>query len=365
MFFTVTLRAFLGLSLAASLAACVPTQTAAPPAGTAAPLVAAAAVPDTGIYLATSDNGFAVASVDPAKVPGEFQRQVVDFPSAEAPGTIVINPAARHLFFITGNGKAIRYGISVGKAGFEWSGEARVTNRRNWPTWTPPPEMIERKPELSKWEKGQPGGPTNPLGARALYLTTNGVDYGYRIHGTPDWWSIGKNASSGCIRMINQDVMDLYGRVPNGAKVIVLNADGSVPASLKLPPPAPKKKEPAPKASPAVAETTDAAGVPVPATVTVPKAPLLASPSATLPGAKPATLPTPLAAPATQPPPSMALPVTPATPAAAPATPLVTPAAPAVTPAAPAVTPSVAPSVAPIVVPACALPVVNGVCPKA
>jgi L,D-transpeptidase catalytic domain len=113
-----------------------------------------------------------------------------------------------------------------------------------------PEEMIERKPELRQWEDGMPGGLENPLGARALYLTTNGVDYGYRIHGTPEWFSIGKNASSGCIRMINQDVMDLYGRVADGAKVIVLNADGSMPTGLTLPPPQPKK--PKPVAEPAV-----------------------------------------------------------------------------------------------------------------
>jgi lipoprotein-anchoring transpeptidase ErfK/SrfK len=128
----------------------------------------------------------------------------------------------------------------VGRAGFEWSGVANVVSRKPWPTWTPPPEMIARKPELAKWEKGQPGGPTNPLGARALYLKTNGVDYGYRIHGTPEWQSIGSNASSGCIRMINQDVIDLYNRVPDGAKVIVLTRDGKIPTGLTLPP-QPKK----------------------------------------------------------------------------------------------------------------------------
>jgi lipoprotein-anchoring transpeptidase ErfK/SrfK len=189
----------------------------------------------------------------------------VDFPTDEAPGTVIIHPGERHLYFVTGNNKAIRYGISVGKAGFEWAGVAQVTNRRPWPTWTPPPEMIARKPELAKWEGGQPGGPTNPLGARALYLTTNGIDYGYRIHGTPEWQSIGANASSGCIRMINQDVIDLYGRVPSGAKVIVLTRDGDVPTRLVLPPPAPKKvataqtpPPPAPlPAAPAIPAATD------------------------------------------------------------------------------------------------------------
>ena len=223
MFYTI-FRATFGASLIAGLSACVPTTTTSTSSTTEAPVVAKAEVPAEGIYLATSDNGFPVPAVDPAKVPSEFQRQVVDFPSDQPPGTVIINPAARHLFFITGNGKAIRYGIAVGKAGFEWSGEALVTNRRPWPTWTPPKEMIERKPELSKWEKGQPGGPTNPLGARALYLTTNGVDYGYRIHGTPDWWSIGKNASSGCIRMIDQDVIDLATRVRHHAPVRVLKS---------------------------------------------------------------------------------------------------------------------------------------------
>ena len=174
---------------------------------------------------------------------------------------------------MTGKKTAIRYGISVGKAGFQWSGEALITGRKPWPTWTPPKEMIERKPELSKWEKGQPGGLDNPLGARALYLTTNGIDYGYRIHGTPEWKSIGRNASSGCIRMINQDVIDLYERVPDNTKVIVLNADGSMPKGLTLPPPQPKKPVepviivPKPSVMP-VPVVTSGSVAPAPATAT-------------------------------------------------------------------------------------------------
>lgn len=194
-----------------------------------------------GAYLSTKDDGFDVPAVDEAKVPQAYLRQEVYYPTEEVVGTVVIDPSARHLYLVTGKNKATRYGIAVGRDGFEWSGEALITSRQHWPMWTPPPEMIERKPELIKWEKGQPGGPDNPLGARALYLTTNGIDYGYRIHGTPEWFSIGKNASSGCIRMINQDVMDLYERVQDGAKVVVLNADGSYPTKLNLPPPAPKK----------------------------------------------------------------------------------------------------------------------------
>ncbi|WP_444666394.1 L,D-transpeptidase [Cereibacter changlensis] len=223
------------------LGACVP-NAALVDAGLAEP-PAPQLIPD--VYAARADGTYTVPAVPVEKVPVQYQRQSVYFPTEEVPGTIIINPQARLLHLVTGKNQAIRYGISVGAAGFEWSGEAIVANRRPWPTWTPPPEMIDRKPELAKWEKGQPGGPTNPLGARALYLETNGRDYGYRIHGTPDWQSIGRNASSGCIRMINQDVMDLYERVPAGAKVIVMTRDGQMPSGLTLPPPAPKKPKPA------------------------------------------------------------------------------------------------------------------------
>ena len=204
-------------------------------------------------YAPVVDAGLNVPGVPVDQVPTEFQRQSVTYETDQAPGTIIINPGAKQLYLVTGRNQAIRYGIAVGKAGFQWSGEALITERKTWPTWTPPEEMIERKPELRQWEKGMPGGLENPLGARALYLTTNGVDYGYRIHGTPEWFSIGKNASSGCIRMINQDVMDLYGRVGDGAKVIVLNADGSMPSGLTLPPPQPKKPKPEVGATPVVA----------------------------------------------------------------------------------------------------------------
>ncbi|MGL6210008.1 MAG: L,D-transpeptidase [Paracoccaceae bacterium] len=237
----------LSAALIGSLSACVP-DPALVEAGLAKP-------PEPkvveGVYASAKDGTFDVPAVPVEKVPAEFQRQTVYYPTDQAPGTIIINPAAKHLYLITGKNTATRYGISVGRAGFEWSGEALITERKSWPTWTPPKEMIERKPELAKWEKGQPGGTENPLGARALYLTTNGVDYGYRIHGTPEWFSIGKSASSGCIRMINQDVMDLYNRVPDGSKVIVLTATGEMPKGLTLPPPAPVKKKVA--AKPAVA----------------------------------------------------------------------------------------------------------------
>jgi lipoprotein-anchoring transpeptidase ErfK/SrfK len=226
---------------------------------------------ESGAYVARQDGTFAIPAIPLEKLPTQYQRQTVYYPTDEVPGTVIVDPAQRHLYFVSGPNTAIRYGISVGKAGFEWAGVAQVTNRKPWPTWTPPPEMIERDPRLAKWEKGQPGGPTNPLGARALYLTTNGVDYGYRIHGTPDWQSIGRNASSGCIRMINQDIIDLYGRVPANAKVIVLASDGSVPQRLVLPPPAPKKLKAVPVAAPAP--------------IALPPLPVLPRPAFTLPDA--------------------------------------------------------------------------------
>ncbi|HOZ32572.1 MAG TPA: L,D-transpeptidase [Tabrizicola sp.] len=199
--------------------------------------------PDENVYVATMDAGIQIPALPVEDIPESHRRQVVAYETDQPVGTIIINPKTRLLYYVVGKNKAIRYGISVGKAGFEWSGEAIVAEKKPWPTWTPPKEMIARKPELAKWEKGQPGGPTNPLGARAIYLTSGGRDYGYRIHGTPEWKSIGRSASSGCIRMINQDVIDLYSRLQGGEKVIVLTASGEMPKGLYIPAPiAPAKK---------------------------------------------------------------------------------------------------------------------------
>jgi lipoprotein-anchoring transpeptidase ErfK/SrfK len=215
------------------------------------PAAAPKVPPAEAVYVSTADNGFTIPAIPLEKLPEAYRRQSVAYENDEVPGTIIIHPGQRFLYYVTGPRTAIRYGIAVGRAGFEWAGEAVVTETKPWPTWTPPPEMIERDPKFAKWEKGQPGGPTNPLGARAIYLTSGGRDYGYRIHGTPDWQSIGKNASSGCIRMINQDVLDLSARVTAGSKVVVLRADGTRAAGLIVPPPAPKKPKPVPAAAPA------------------------------------------------------------------------------------------------------------------
>ncbi|MEO1105969.1 MAG: L,D-transpeptidase [Pseudomonadota bacterium] len=155
-------------------------------------------------------------------VPGDFRRQVVPFRTAEKPGTIIIDGNRHFLYFVLPNMQAIRYGIGVGREGFGWAGIVEVGRKTEWPRWTPPPEMVARDPDAAKWANGMPGGPENPLGARALYLYEGGRDTIYRIHGTTEPWSIGLDISSGCIRMHNEDVIDLYNRVEVGAKVIVL-----------------------------------------------------------------------------------------------------------------------------------------------
>ncbi len=153
---------------------------------------------------------------------GPYARQMVLFRSNEAPGTVVIHSAERFLYVVQGNGRALRYGIGVGREGFEWHGTAHIALKREWPTWTPPREMIKRQPELAKFANGMDPGLKNPLGARAMYLFNKGGDMGYRLHGSPEWNSIGKAMSSGCIRLMNQDIIDLYDRASVGAKVIVM-----------------------------------------------------------------------------------------------------------------------------------------------
>lgn len=228
----------LALTALLALGACVDPNGTIATSGPAAPAVGK--VDDT-VYSAMQDGSFTLPAVPADKVPDQFQRQSVKYETDQAAGTIIVDPSKKFLYLVTGKNTAIRYGIGVGRAGFEWSGEAVVADKKPYPTWYPPAEMIARKPELAKWENGQPGSPQNPLGARALYLKSGGKDYGYRIHGSPEWWTIGTNASSGCIRMIHQDVIDLYSRVPLGTKVIVLTASGAMPKGLFIP------KTPAPK----------------------------------------------------------------------------------------------------------------------
>ncbi len=143
-------------------------------------------------------------------------RETVNYSSRFAPGTIVISTKERRMYYVLGNGQAIRYGVGVGRPGFTWAGTKAVTRKAEWPDWTPPPQMLKRRPDLPRHMKG---GPDNPLGARALYLGSSL----YRIHGSNEPWTIGQAVSSGCIRMTNDDVTDLYGRVRVGTRVVVVN----------------------------------------------------------------------------------------------------------------------------------------------
>lgn len=176
------------------------------------------------MYAPITDDGHQLPAIPVDRMEPRLLRQMVDDPTGEAPGTIVVDTSTHHLYAVQPGGKAMRYGVSLGKAGFGWSGSAVIQWKKRWPIWTPPPEMIARRPDLAKYggdNGGMPAGPQNPLGARALYIFRDGKDTMYRLHGTPEWDSIGKNASSGCVRMLNQDVIDLYDRVTGKVPIIV------------------------------------------------------------------------------------------------------------------------------------------------
>lgn len=177
-------------------------------------------------YGSVTDAGYTLPAIPVSRLDKKFHRQIVDYSTSERPGTIVVNTRERFLYYVLPNGKAVRYGIGVGKQGFSWSGEAYVAWKQAWPTWHPPKEMAERKPDVARYvENGMGPGLNNPLGARAMYLfNEKGQDTLFRLHGTPEWGSIGTAASSGCIRLMNQDVIDLYSRVRPGrnTKVVVI-----------------------------------------------------------------------------------------------------------------------------------------------
>jgi lipoprotein-anchoring transpeptidase ErfK/SrfK len=156
-------------------------------------------------------------SPEEEQLSGAYEKQEIFFRTNEAPGTVIIDTSQRFLYLVQGNNRAIRYGIGVGRDGFQWSGLQRISRKQEWPDWRPPPEMIERQPYLPRF---MAGGPGNPLGARALYLGQTI----YRIHGTNQPQTIGHAVSSGCFRLVNDDVIDLYGRVPVGTRVIVKQA---------------------------------------------------------------------------------------------------------------------------------------------
>jgi lipoprotein-anchoring transpeptidase ErfK/SrfK len=180
------------------------------------------------VYASYTSEAAPVEAFDYAKVDSSHLRQEVEYLGPEEPGTIVVDPAARHLYHVDATGRATRYGVGVGREGFGWSGNAKINMRRTWPDWVPPTEMVNRDPQIKAQlvsttrGKGVPGGAKSPLGARALYLFADGRDTGYRIHGTTEPETVGTEVSSGCIRMVNQDIIHLYQRAPEGTKVIVV-----------------------------------------------------------------------------------------------------------------------------------------------
>jgi lipoprotein-anchoring transpeptidase ErfK/SrfK len=182
-------------------------------------------------YAAIDSEPFPVPAIELRQIAPQYLRQEVAYVTPEPAGTIIVDPANYYLYLVMPEGRAMRYGVGVGREGFGWNGAATINRKAQWPTWTPPAEMVARDPNARPWAKGMPGGPNNPLGARAMYLYQDGRDTLYRIHGTTDPLSIGKSMSSGCIRMLNQDVIDLFGRVPTGSRTIVLAAPQTIAAA--------------------------------------------------------------------------------------------------------------------------------------
>ena len=174
------------------------------------------------MYAAVFDNGISLPAVPYKDMDQRFVRRIVPNITGELPGTIVVDTANRYLYLVQPGNEAIRYGVGVGKEGFAWQGRAVIQYKKEWPVWTPPAEMVARKPELQKYANGMEPGAMNPLGARAMYIFKDGRDTLFRIHGSPEWKSIGTQASSGCIRLINQDVIDLFNRVRPGSPIVVL-----------------------------------------------------------------------------------------------------------------------------------------------
>lgn len=175
-------------------------------------------------YASVEDGGHVIPAVPYQKIDPKFYRQRVIDPTGEAVGTVVVDTPDRFLYVVEPGGTAMRYGVSIGREGFDWAGEGVVHWRQPWPRWKVPADMIARQPSLARYSVengGMEPGIKNPLGARALYIFQNGQDTLYRLHGTPDWASIGKAASSGCVRLINQDALDLYTRVPYHARIVV------------------------------------------------------------------------------------------------------------------------------------------------
>ena len=177
------------------------------------------------LYGPKPNERFPLPAVDLRKVKSKFYRRQVANRTGFPSGTVVVDTKNFYLYWTQNDGTAMRYGVGLGRAGFSWNGNGKIQWKKKWPTWTPPAEMIARDPDLAKYSAqngGQQPGLTNPLGARALYIFQDGKDTLYRLHGTPEAFSIGKAVSSGCVRLLNQDVVDLYDRVPSGSPIVVV-----------------------------------------------------------------------------------------------------------------------------------------------
>ncbi|TSJ60947.1 L,D-transpeptidase [Starkeya sp. 3C] len=207
------------------LAGCATARRPAP-AEAALPLASAPAHAASyeAIYAALDGEPYPVPAVDLSRIDPRFLRREVAYATREEPGTIVVDVEARYAYLVREGGRALRYGVGVGREeGFNFRGAATIARKAEWPRWTPTPDMIRREPErYGKYAGGLPGGPGNPLGPRALYLYRDGRDTLYRLHGTVEPWTIGTMVSSGCIRLLNQDIIDLYRRVPAGTRAVVL-----------------------------------------------------------------------------------------------------------------------------------------------
>ncbi|MDQ0325239.1 lipoprotein-anchoring transpeptidase ErfK/SrfK [Rhodopseudomonas julia] len=181
------------------------------------------------MYEAVETEPFDVPAIDLSRIEPQFLRQEVEYRTSEPVGTIVVDPARRFLYLVQEDGRALRYGVGVGKVeAFNFSGEGTIRRKARWPHWTPTVDMIAREPQrYGPLRAGLPGGNGNPLGPRALYIYRDGEDTLYRLHGTVEPWTIGRKVSSGCIRLLNQDIIDLYRRVPIGSRIVVLAGEGS------------------------------------------------------------------------------------------------------------------------------------------
>jgi lipoprotein-anchoring transpeptidase ErfK/SrfK len=221
--------AVIGITLLAlTLAGCVSTQTLQDAA------LEAPHPTYVAMYGPQPNEKFPLPATDISTVDPQFLRREVAYDTLERPGTIVVDTANRHLYLVRENGRALRYGIGVGADGMKWAGRAQVDRKATWPRWTPTAAMIKRDPERNRrWANGMSPGPNNPLGPRALYLFQDGRDTLYRIHGTTEPGTIGEAVSSGCIRMLNPDILDLYNRVPVGTPVVVLPDTRTADATME------------------------------------------------------------------------------------------------------------------------------------